>query len=198
LNYLVHLFLAEPSPESLLGNLMGDFVKGRLGDEWPPAVRAGIERHRRIDRFAQTSPSFRRSKTRLDPALGHYRGILVDVFYDHFLARNWERHHAQPLPDFARHVYRLLAENLAALPPGLQTVAPRMIAGDWLVSYREVATVGRALERMSLRLRRPNPLAAGAAELSRHYAGLAEDCERFLAEAQEFIRGTEGEAKGNG
>jgi acyl carrier protein phosphodiesterase len=187
LNYLVHLFLAEPTADSLLGNLMGDFVKGRLGPEWPEGIRRGIALHRGVDRFAHDHPVYRRSRSRLPDAFGHYRGILVDVFYDHFLARSWERHHPLPLPEFARRVYRLLEVHHAHLPPGLQTVAPRMIAGNWLVSYREVATVGLALQRMSARIRRPNPLAAGGEELVRHYAGFEEDCDRFLAAARLFV-----------
>jgi acyl carrier protein phosphodiesterase len=188
LNYLVHLFLAEPTPENLLGNLMGDFVKGRLDDAFPPGIRRGIELHRRIDSLAQRSPACRRSRTLIDPAFGHLRGIMVDIFYDHFLARNWSRHHPRPLEAFAREVYTLLEENFSRLPAGLQQVAPRMITHDWLVSYREPAVIGRVLQRIGTRLSRPNPLAHGVGELHRHYAELEADCNAFLAEAQAFVR----------
>lgn len=188
MNYLVHLYLAGPTPESQLGNLMGDFVKGRLGDAWPPAVRRGIEMHRRVDHFAHDHPTYRRSRARLDPAFGHCRGVMIDIFYDHFLARNWERHHPLPLPEFARQVYGLLTEHFAILPPGLQEVAPRMIAHDWLFSYRDTATIGRVLERVSARLSRPNPLGLGMTELQRNYRELEEDCELFLVQARDFVR----------
>jgi acyl carrier protein phosphodiesterase len=187
LNYLVHLFLSDPDPLCRLGNLMGDFVKGPLTDQWPPAVRRGLRQHRQVDSFAQLCPAFRASKRRLDPVFGHYRGILVDVFYDHFLARSWERHSAQPLPAFAAEIYRTLETQFQLLPAGLQAVAPRMIAHNWLVSYREPAAIGRALERMALRLRRANPLAQGLPELLRHYDELAGDCDVFLAAAQAHL-----------
>jgi len=187
-NYLVHLLLADDTPGSLLGNLMGDFVKGRLDDTYPPAIRQGIALHRQVDVFAHHHPAYRRSKMRLAPTYGHGRGIMVDVFYDHFLARNWSRHHPLPLEAFAARVYRLLEEHFPLLPPGLQRVASRMIRHDWLVSYREIDTIGVVLERIAGRLRRPLPLGRGIDDLRRHYAELEEDCEEFLAAARAFVR----------
>jgi acyl carrier protein phosphodiesterase len=187
LNYLVHLFLSDPSPGSLLGNLMGDFVKGRLDDRFSPPIRRGLEQHRRIDAFAQTNVHFRRSRNRIDPSFGHYRGILVDIFYDHFLAKNWTQHHPRPLEDFAQESYRLLEDHFALLPEGLQRIVPQMIARNWLVSYGQVETIDRVLRQISGRLKHPNPLAAGGSELRAHYAPLETDCHRFLDEAQSFM-----------
>jgi acyl carrier protein phosphodiesterase len=188
LNYLVHLYLSDPTPECRLGNLMGDFVKGRLEDAWAPEILRGIRQHRRVDAFAHRSAVFRRSKARIHDSFGHCKGVLVDVFYDHFLARNWIRYSTVPLDLFARDIYRLLEENRKILPPGLQEVAPRMIAHNWLVSYRETQTIGRVLDRISERLSRPNPIALGIGELHRHYDGLQADCDLFLAEAKKFLR----------
>jgi acyl carrier protein phosphodiesterase len=188
LNYLVHLYLSDPTPECRLGNLMGDFVKGRLEDAWAPEILRGIRQHRRVDAFAHRSAVFRRSKARIHDSFGHCKGVLVDVFYDHFLARNWIRYSTVPLDLFARDIYRLLEENRKILPPGLQEVAPRMIAHNWLVSYRETQTIGRVLDRISERLSRPNPIALGIGELHRHYDGLQADCDLFLAEAEKFLR----------
>ena len=188
MNYLVHLYLSDPTPECRLGNLMGDFVKGRLEDAWAPEILRGIRQHRRVDAFAHRSAVFRRSKARIHDSFGHCKGVLVDVFYDHFLARNWIRYSTVPLDLFARDIYRLLEENRKILPPGLQEVAPRMIAHNWLVSYRETQTIGRVLDRISERLSRPNPIALGIGELHRHYDGLQADCDLFLAEAEKFLR----------
>jgi acyl carrier protein phosphodiesterase len=202
LNYLVHLFLADDTPPSLLGNLMGDFVKGRLDDAFPAAVRHGIELHRRVDAFAHDNSLYRRSKNRLDDHYGYFRGVLIDIFYDHFLARSWHRYHPLPLEEFADRIYRLLEEHFEMLPPGLQQVAPRMIEYNWLVSYREVETIDRVLGRISARLRRANPIGQGIAELHRNYAGLETDCDLFLADAQKFTndwkkRGLRGDLPGN-
>lgn len=188
MNYLVHLYLSDPTPECRLGNLMGDFIKGRLDNGWAPEILRGIRQHRRVDAFAHQSSVFRRSKARIHDRFGHCKGVLVDVFYDHFLARKWSHYSDTPLEVFARDIYRLLETSRDILPPGLQQVAPRMIAHNWLVSYRDEQVIGRVLERISERLRRPNPIALGIGELHRHYAGLEADCDQFLEEAKEYLR----------
>jgi acyl carrier protein phosphodiesterase len=185
-NYLVHLYLSDGSAGGLLGNLMGDFVKGPLGNELPADIRAGIEQHRQIDAFAQQNRFFRRSKRRLDDSFGHCKGILVDVFYDHFLARTWTEYHPLPLAHFANQVYHLLEEHFELLPPGLQEVAPRMIRHDWLVSYQHIATVEQVLQRLEARLSRPTPLAQGLGALLENYQELGLDCQAFLRDAQDL------------
>ncbi len=189
MNYLVHLFLSDPSPGCLLGNLMGDFVKGRLDDRYPDPIRRGLEQHRRVDAFAQANAHFRCSKNRIDASFGHYRGILVDIFYDHFLAKNWPHHHPQHLEDFARDTYRLLEDHFSILPEKLQRIVPRMVARNWLVSYQKEEIIDSVLRQISGRLRHPNPLAAGGGELRAHYDALEEDCHRFLGEARNFLGG---------
>ncbi len=188
MNYLFHLYLSDRTSEGLLGNLMGDFVKGRLDLRYEAGIRQGIMLHRKVDSFAATHAVIRRSRNRIDPSYRHYRGILVDIFYDHFLALNWDRYSDIPLNRFARHVYQTLEEHQALLPEGLQRVSARMISHNWLESYRQVDTVGIVLERMSGRLSRPNPLASGIDELHRHYSGLEADFEEFLPEAKNFVR----------
>ncbi|WP_305042411.1 acyl carrier protein phosphodiesterase [Geoalkalibacter sp.] len=188
MNYLVHLYLSDGSDGGLLGNLMGDFVKGALDESIPADIRAGLHQHRLIDAFAQGNAHFRRSKRRLPESFGHCKGVLVDVFYDHLLARDWERHHPRPLADFAAHVHALLEAHFDRLPPGLQEVAPRMIRHNWLVSYREIDVVGRVLERLAARLSRPTPLARGLSALLADYPQFAEDCRLFLLDAQTFLQ----------
>ncbi len=189
MNYLFHLYLSDRTREGLLGNLMGDFVKGRLDDlRYGEKLRQGIMLHRKVDSFAATNAVIRRSRNRIDESYRHYRGILVDIFYDHFLARNWDRYSDIPLHHFARHVYQTLDEHHALLPEGLQRVAPRMIAHNWLESYQHVDTVGVVLKRMSGRLSRANPLASGIDELHRHYGGLETDFGHFLPQAENYVR----------
>lgn len=187
MNYLVHLYLSDGSGGGLLGNLMGDFVKGPLGDRYPADIKSGIEQHRLIDAFAQSNRFFRQSKQRLDDGFGHCKGILVDVFYDHLLARHWQNYHPLPLPQFAARVYHLLEEHYPHLPAGLQVVAPRMIKHNWLVSYQDIAVVEKVLQRLSERLSRPNTLALGFPTLQAHYTEFAQDCDGFLADARQSV-----------
>jgi acyl carrier protein phosphodiesterase len=187
LNDLLHLYLSDQSPSCLLGSLMGDYVKGRLDDSYPPDLQQGIRLHRRIDVFAQSNEHFRRSKGRLDPSFGYCRGIMVDIFYDHLLARYWRHYSPIPLEEFAERICMLLTEQAHLLPPGLRLVAPRMISSNWLVSYQNPEMADRILRRLSARLRRPNRLGEGGAELVRNFAGLREDFDGFLADAVRYV-----------
>ena len=186
MNYLVHLYLAGDDPELQLGGLMGDFVKGPLDDRYPPGIVAGLRLHRAIDSLAAVSPHCRASRRRLHPRFGHTRAVLVDIFYDHFLAAHWAEYHPRPLPAYASAVYRLLAAQHSRLPAGLQRIAPRMTEFDWLTSYRDRASVNIALQRIATRLSRPTALGEGASELARCGEELLGDFRGFMIEAQEL------------
>jgi len=187
MNFLFHLFLSGDDPELLVGNFMGDFVKGRLEGHFPAGIERGIRLHRRIDTFAGTNSNFLRSKRRIDPSFGHYRGVMVDLFYDHFLASNWNRYAHCPYQRFLADASRIVQSHAALLPGNLDRLTP-VIFGDLLPSYLEVEGVGRALGRMSSRIARPNPLGHGAAQLRLHYEVLESDFNEFLPEALEFVR----------
>jgi len=184
-NYLCHLFLSGDDPEILAGNFMGDFVKGPLGDAYPPRLRRGLELHRRIDSFAQNQPHFTRSRLRIAPEFGLYRGILVDLYYDHFLAVTWNDWSPEPLYDYLGRVRLMVEGKRSYLPERLQRLVP-IIFEELLPSYLEVEGIGRALERMAKRVKRANPLAGGGGELARHYEGLQDDFLGFLPAAREF------------
>jgi acyl carrier protein phosphodiesterase len=186
MNFLFHLYLSGDDPDILTGNLMGDFVKGRIGEQYPPRLRSGIVLHRGIDSFAQQHPLFRRSRERIDPGYGLWRGVLVDMFYDHFLAAEWSQWSEEPFTAYIERARRMVEANHRYLPERMQEVVP-VIFGVMLPSYRELDGVSRALERMSRRVRRPNPLAGGAVELTRHYAGLLDDFRGFMPQVWKFV-----------
>ena len=188
MNYLVHLYLAGEDAELQLGGLMGDFVKGPIPAGYPEKLAMGLHLHRRIDSLAQNSPHTRQSRQRLQPKFGHGRGIIIDIFYDHFLASNWTDHSSEPLENYAARVYRLLQRSHQQLPAGLQQVAPRMIEQNWLVSYQHQAVVGHALNRIAQRLSRPLPLAEGVDDLATHELSFRQDFTGFMAEATEFVK----------
>ena len=188
MNYLVHLYLSGSDPEVQLGGLMGDFVKGRIPADYPEKTALGLHLHRRIDSLAQNSPHTRRSRQRLDPKFGHGRGIIVDIFYDHFLAANWRDYSTSQLTSYAADVYKLLQGSHQQLPHGLQQVAPRMIEYNWLVSYQHRKVVGKALQRIAQRLSRPLPLAESVEDLDAHEVSLVQDFAAFMNEAKIFVK----------
>lgn len=186
MNYLAHLFLSPPDEDAWLGSLLGDFVKGAIGDRFAPPVAKAIRLHRRLDAFTDAHAAVQRSKARVSAPRRRYAGIMIDMFYDHFLARSWEEFHDEPLAVFSARVYALLERRHGELPERLQFVAPRMAARDWLGAYADAASVGRALDGIGTRLRRANRLAGAGDELLADYAGFEADFRAFLPEAKAF------------
>lgn len=187
MNFLAHAMLAGPEPADRLGGMLGDFVKGPLPAGLPPAVAAGVELHRRIDSFADAHPAFRRSRARVSPERRRVSGIMIDLFYDHFLARHWEVFSAQPLQEFTAETYAMLAEHAELMPPRFARMFPYMRADDWLSSYRRLQSIGTALDQMAQRrLTRPNTLAGSAAELEACYQGFEQDFLAFFPHARAF------------
>ena len=166
--------------------MMGDFVKGVLNAGYPPRITKGLELHRRIDSFAGRHPAFIASKRRISSDYGHYRGILVDLYYDHFLAAEWESFSDEPFELFVAKAWRIMREHGEILPQRLQARLEEIFT-RWLPSYRQVEGVDAVLRRMAARVGRPNPLGGGAAELARHYGELREDCFRFFPDARRYV-----------
>ncbi|MBD1882617.1 DUF479 domain-containing protein [Microcoleus sp. FACHB-45] len=180
MNYLAHLFLSEGTPESLIGNLLGDFVKGTALNLYPEEIRKGIDLHRKVDSYTDSHPIVRSSKSLVSSQRRRFAGVLIDVFYDHFLAKNWLEYSEIPLRDFSQDVYKILQDNRDILPDSLQRVLPTIIARDLLSSYQEIAEIGITLTRMSARLKRTNNLASGIEDLTANYQRLESDFRDFF------------------
>ena len=166
---------------------MGDFVKGPVPGDLPEELTLHLRLHRRIDSFTQLSPIFQQSRCRLDPRFRYARSILVDVFYDHLLACNWQQYSPQPLAGFAQDVYRGLQSCYDLLPPPLQQQLPSMIEHDWLTSYQDPVVVSRVLQRLEVRLQHKFPLAQAGTELVRCQVALEQDFATFMVEATAMI-----------
>lgn len=178
MNYLAHLHLGGSQPAQLLGSLYGDFVKGPLDGRWPADIEAAIRLHRRIDAFTDAHPLIHAAKARFPEARRRLAGVLLDVFFDHCLARDWEQFSDEPLQGFTGRVYGVLSVT-PALPERLARIAPRMAAQDWLGSYREFAVLEDVLRGMSRRLSRPQLLEGAWDELQALYEPLSVDFHAF-------------------
>lgn len=181
MNFLAHLYLSHETPEGRLGSFLGDHVKGPLERaDYPLAVLSAVRLHRTVDSFTDAHPVVLESKARISPARRRYAGILVDIFYDHFLAAGWPRHHPMTLAEYARGVYRDVGAPAFALPPRLAAMLPRLIEHDWLTAYRHTDGIAQTLDAMARRIPHAAALAGGVDELLQHYDALREDFERFF------------------
>ena len=189
MNYLAHLYLSQPHEEAWLGSLMGDFVKGPLDGRYGSEITRAIAMHRKIDAFTDTHPVVLQSKSRMSTERRRYAGIMVDMFYDHFLARHWRDFHDEPLAEFTGRVYRVLERYQPILPERLQRMAPMMVQWDWLGSYADIGSIYTALNRMGQRLKRENRLLNSADELVGNYTQLETDFRAFLPDVLRYARG---------
>ena len=183
MNHLAHALIAEHTGTSIVGNLMGDFVKGPLEDgAWDAEILRGLRLHRRVDAWTDEHPLFHRSRMRLGPELRRWSGILVDLYWDHVLAREWDTLAGEPLGPFADRVTSELTAARPILPGRMLRFVEFMTASRLLEAYARTEGIRGALEGMSMRMRRGNPLAEAAVDLPALYPGLREDFLSFWEE----------------
>lgn len=186
MNHLAHLALADGSPESIVGNLLGDFVKGNPDGRYPRAIVRGIRLHRAVDRFTDEHPRVQHALARFPREHRRFAGIGVDMAFDHFLAARWQREDPRGFAAARRHAYAVLTARQAELPERFRRILPSFRDDDWLGSYARFDGIAHALRRMAARLSRPNPLPALADDIARERAALEADFDAFWPEVQRF------------
>lgn len=189
MNFLAHLYLSGDNTSVMLGNFIGDFVKGKnLMEKVGPEMAKGIELHREIDFFTDQHPIVRESKKRLRPKYRHYSGVIVDVFYDHYLAKNWNDYHHQLLPDYANRVYNLIQKNNALLPERVNMMMPYMIKGNWLVNYATLDGIHRALSGMTRRTPYESKMDESISDLKENYEEFKTEFITFFPELRKHCK----------
>lgn len=186
------MILSGDDEQLMVGNFMGDFVKGPLQDRFPSRIRHGVYMHRKIDSHADRHPVYHQSRQRLLPEYGLYRGVMLDIFYDYLLFNDWTNWCNEPLPDYLAGARDMIERHRNVLPVELRHLIP-VIFDELLPSYGTVEGIGRALTRISRRLTRPNPLHGSEAELRRNHDGLLEDFTLLTPELFRFTSGISAE-----
>jgi acyl carrier protein phosphodiesterase len=194
MNFLAHLYLSGDNAELKVGNFIGDFVKGKnLTERFPPDIAKGIALHREIDWFTDRHAVVKQSKDRLRKKYRHYSGVIVDVFYDHLLARNWGSYSTQLLPDFAEECYDTIQRHEKILPEEVKAMMPYMIRGNWLVNYAQVEGIQRALSGMTRRTRFESRMDESVVDLQHGYEDFKKEFDTFfpelIAAAQTWLNG---------
>ncbi len=186
MNYLAHLYLSFGHEEIMVGNYIADSVKGRQIEKFPEKVKEGIRLHREIDTFTDTHPVVENSKARIRQRYRKYAGVVIDMYYDHFLAAGWDDWSDESLLDFTRQSYKTLLKNYVVMPARMKRILPIMAAGNWLASYAEVSNISLALKGMSRRTKFDSGIENGGEELKLHYDDLKNDFQKFFPELIDF------------
>ena len=156
MNYLAHLYLSGNDEKIMVGNFIGDFVKGKMWEKYPARVGQGILLHRRIDSFTDSHPKFIDARMRFKPVFGLYSGIIIDFLYDHYLAKNWNSYSEYNLHQFTKHAHKVLLKNFLRLPAQVQQFLPFLIKNKRLESYATIDGLIEAVGIMSKYSSLPN------------------------------------------
>ena len=149
MNFLAHLYLSgEPGP-LMIGNFIADHVKGKQMERYAPEIQEGIRLHRKIDAFADSHPIVKQSTARFKPCYQRYASVVIDVVYDHFLAKNWNRYSPIPLNTFVSNVHAYLFKRYFTLPNSVKGFLPFLIKSRRLENYQHIWGIERSLSIMS-------------------------------------------------
>ncbi|MDC1504800.1 acyl carrier protein phosphodiesterase [Winogradskyella sp.] len=186
MNFLAHIYLSSDNALLTIGNFAGDGVKGGDYTHFPVAMQAGIQLHREIDTFTDAHYIVRQSTKRLHKTYGHYSGVIVDIFYDHFLAKNWTAYSQIPLENYIQDFYKSLNIHLEVLPERFKKLTPYMIEDNWLLSYATIDGIQLVLNGMNRRTKGRSKMNEATKELKAHYGAFEEDFTAFFKELMLF------------
>lgn len=182
MNFLAHLYLSGDNDLMKIGNFMADGIHGKNFDNFPMEIQKGIILHRAIDTFTDAHPIFRQSTKRLHANYHHYSGIIVDIFYDHFLAKNWNKYSDEKLEGFTERFYQSLRDNHDSLTLKTQKMMPYMIDHNWLMSYQTIEGIENVLVKMDNRMKRDSNMRFSVAELRIFYSDFEQEFTDFFEE----------------
>ena len=182
MNFLAHIYLSGDNDLIKIGNFMADGIRGRQYEKYPLEIQKGIILHRAIDTFTDAHPIFRQSTKRLHQNYHHYAGVIEEVFYGHFLAKNWNTYSDERLEDFVARFYQSLSDNKSVLSERTLMVMPYMFEQNWLVSYQTVEGINRILTQMDHRTKNLSKMRFATNELSEFYSEFENEFTKFFEE----------------
>ena len=187
MNYLAHIYLSGDDSLLTIGNFMADGIKGKQYKTYLPQLQKGILLHRSIDSFTDSHPIVKQSTKRLHSKYSHYSGVIVDILYDHFLAKNWKNYATTPLSSYIENFYDSLDEHFELLTPGIQRMIPHMIADNWLLSYTEISGIATVLYNMNRRTKNISGMDRAVEDLQLYYYDFENELPLFFEELRQFL-----------
>ena len=191
MNHLAHVFLAPDSPEVRVGSILGDFTRGVDVTRLPDLVQKGVRHHRAVDSFTDRHPEVLASKEYFSRERRRFAGVALDILYDHYLLRHWQRFSEGDRDIFVQRVYSELQQLEHLMPAPMVKVTRRMVWHDWFGAYEDLDSIGYALDRVANRVRFPNQFSGIIEEIRAHDAELEQRFLNFFTELQRFARGIE-------
>ncbi|MCA1966033.1 MAG: acyl carrier protein phosphodiesterase [Flavobacterium sp.] len=182
MNFLAHIYLSGEDDFVKIGNFMADSIRGSQYLDYPNSLQKGILLHRHIDSFTDAHPIYRKSKHRLHEKYGHYSGVIMDIAYDHFLAKNWSKYSNEKLEDYAADFYQLVQDNFEILTERTKGMLPYMIGRNWLVSYATIAGLEMILFQMDYKTKHRVHMQEAIVEIQDFYTEFESEFFQFFEE----------------
>ena len=182
MNFLAHIYLSGEDDFVKIGNFMADSIRGSQYLDYPNSLQKGILLHRHIDSFTDAHPIYRKSKHRLHEKYGHYSGVIMDIAYDHFLAKNWRKYSNENLEDYAADFYKLMQDNYEILTERTKGMLPYMIGRNWLVSYATIAGLEMILFQMDYKTKHRVHMQEAIVEIQDFYTEFESEFFQFFEE----------------
>ncbi|TVZ55563.1 acyl carrier protein phosphodiesterase [Lutibacter sp. Hel_I_33_5] len=186
MNFLAHLYLSQNNTNIMIGNFIADHIRGNKFEHFDPEIQQGILLHREIDTFTDAHKIVRKSKRRLHERYGHYDGVIIDIFFDHFLAKNWSQYSAIPLDVYTNSVYQLFQEKQEDLPEKSQQFIKYMVEYDILYNYQFLDPIDRVLNGMNRRTKGKSQMNLAIEDLKEQYQNFEDDFSAFFEDLRIF------------
>lgn len=188
MNFLAHIYLSFGDDEITIGNFIADSIRGNKIGHLPSRIQKGILLHREIDTYTDSHSIPKISSKRLHKNYSHYSRVIVDIFYDHFLAKNWKNYSNTPLKVYVENFYDLLEDNYPILPNGVQRMMPYMITDNWIYNYSKMEGIGRVLNGMNRRTKNKSKMNFAIMDLEEHYTDFEKEFTSFFEELITFSK----------
>ncbi|HLT33321.1 MAG TPA: ACP phosphodiesterase [Aquaticitalea sp.] len=188
MNFLAHIYLSGDDELITIGNFIADGIRGRQYKKFPITIQKGILLHRHIDTFTDSHPIVRQSTKRLHKNYSHYSGVIVDILYDHFLAKNWPRYSNVGLDVYVQNFYQSLEMHFDLLPVRTQKMIPYMKADNWLLNYANIEGIQNVLNGMNRRTKNISGMDKATMELKQFYAEFEMEFSEFFEELRTYSK----------
>jgi acyl carrier protein phosphodiesterase len=191
MNYLAHIFLSNKDPKIMMGNFLGDLIKNREYKALPEELKRGVELHRKIDSYTDNHHIVEKGVKIIQPYHGKYAPVVVDIYYDYLLFKNWDKYTDDSIQDFANWAYQVIEEHIDYVPERNQGKVTMMAKHNWLLSYGQLDELHQTFLRVKKRARYDSHFETATQHLQENYEVLNSDFNDFFPDllqmTQDFI-----------
>ena len=173
MNFLGHSLISleideNINKETLYGNFTGDFYKGLVERiELSENLKEGIVLHRIIDKTSDRKENLLNEL--LAEKFGIFKGIVSDMFIDHFLSKNFNNLFNKNINDIEREILDKVKEYKNIFPKDFERTFDWLNDKNVMTNYKDIDFLERAFQGLARNVRKGEILNSAVAELKKNY-----------------------------